>query len=188
MPGMTSAAEELPTVSFGEYLLNEQEAPRRHEFVGGRVYAMAGGSERHELAAMLVSDALRPGARAAGCRSFVANRMLRAAGSAYYPDFLIVCGPAEHRLYEADASLIVEILSASTQDHDRREKAMAFSSLTTLRHYLLVDPERTSVEVAQLTDGQWEWQKYGPGRVVVTTYGVLDLDQLYAALDAEATT
>lgn len=97
--------------------------------------------------------------------------MLSAAGSAYYPDFLIVSGPAEHRLYEADASLIVEILSASTQDHDRREKAMAFSSLTTLRHYLLIDPERTSVEVAQLTDGQWEWKKYGPGSIVVTAYG-----------------
>lgn len=34
---MTSAAKGLPAVSFGEYLLNEQEAPRRHEFVCGRV-------------------------------------------------------------------------------------------------------------------------------------------------------
>ena len=44
-----------------------------------------------------------------------------------------MCGPAANRLYEADASLVVEVLSPSTQDTDRREKAAAYATLPGLR-------------------------------------------------------
>jgi Uma2 family endonuclease len=98
---MSSTVEELPSATFEEFLLAEERAQRRHEFVGGRVYVMAGGTERHDLAAGLVYEALAPGARAAGCRPFMANRMLRAGESAYYPDVFVVCGPAADRLYES---------------------------------------------------------------------------------------
>ncbi len=61
---MTTSAEELPLVTFEDFLAGEQLSERRHELVGGRVYVMAGGSERHDLMAGLVYEAVAPGARA----------------------------------------------------------------------------------------------------------------------------
>jgi Uma2 family endonuclease len=185
---MSTGAEELPGVSFEEFLRGEQRAERRHEFVGGRVYVMAGGSERHELVAGLVYEALAAGARAAGCRPFMANRLLRAGESAYYPDILIVCGPATDRLFETDATLIVEVSSPSTRDVDRREKATAYARLPGMGLYVLVDPSARRLEVAQVHQGTLTWQAFGPDGVVPTRYGTLVLDDLYNTLDATATT
>src|SRR4051794_36883964 len=139
---MTMAAEELSWASFEEYLLREQAASRRHEFVGGRVYVMAGGSERHDLVTGLVYERLPPRARREGCRPFTSNRLVRAGDAGYYPDVLIVCGNAVDRLYENDAALIVEVSSPSTVDVDRREKAAAYAQLPSLRLYILIDPDR----------------------------------------------
>jgi Uma2 family endonuclease len=183
-----SIAEELPAISFDEFLRLEQLADRRHEYVGGRVYVMAGGSERHDLVAGLVYEALAPGARAEGCRPFIANRMLRAGESAYYPDVMIVCGPAADRLYETDATVIVEVSSPSTEATDRREKAAAYASLPGLGLYLLVDPDRRRLEVAQRRDGGLVWQVFGPDTVVPTRYGTIVVDDLYDALAASAST
>lgn len=185
---MSSAAEELVSVTFEEYLEAEKLSEVRHEWVGGRVYATSGGSERHALAAQLISDVLRPGARAQGCRTFTSDRMLKPRVVAYYPDFLVICGPAGAVNFETDATLIVEVLSPSTRDHDRREKAMAYSTLPSLQQYLLLDPLYRQVEVATLEAGGLRWQAYGSGDVVYTPYGDLVVDDFYDELDAEATT
>src|SRR5215471_2058588 len=121
-------AEALAYTPFEGYLHGEAAAQRRHELVGGRLYALAGGSERHDLVAGLLYELLAPGARARGCRPFTSNRIVRTeCGNAYYPDVMVVCGRAPHRLYETDPVLIVEVLSPSTQDQDRREKAVAYA-------------------------------------------------------------
>ena len=185
---MTVSAEELPLVTFEDFLAAEQRSERRHELVSGRVYVMAGGSERHDLATGLVYEALAPGARAQGCRPFASNRLVRLAHAAYYPDVVVVCGPAGHRLHEVDLTVVVEVLSPSTTDTDRREKAAAYATAPGLRQYVLVDPDRRRVEVAVPDAGELRWQAYGPGSVVSTHVGVLDLDALYDAVDAAATT
>jgi hypothetical protein len=82
---MSSTAEELPSVTFGDFARAETGSERRHEFVAGRVFVMAVGTERHDLAAGLVYEALAPGARRSGCRPFIANRLLRASAPAGEP-------------------------------------------------------------------------------------------------------
>ena len=72
-------------------------------------------------------EALAPGARARGCRPFISNRLVRLGDTAYYPDSFFVCGPAAARLSEADLTVVVEVLSPSTGDTDRREKAVAYA-------------------------------------------------------------
>ena len=183
------AAEELSATTFEEFVARERRSERRHEFVGGRVYLMAGGSERHDLAAGLAFAALATGAFAQGCRPFTSNRLLRTDQAAYYPDVMVVCGPAADRHYEDDAALIIEVRSPSTADVDRREKAIAYLRLPSIGLYLLLDPDAPRIEVAQrLPNGQIDWSVYGPGTVVPTRYGDLDIDALYAQLAAAATT
>src|SRR4051794_19648930 len=150
---------------------------------------MAGGSERHDLAAGLLYEALAGGARRAGCRPFMANRLVRTrTGAGYYPDVMVVCGPAANRLYEQDPTLIIEVLSPSTAEVDRREKAAAYAASPTLHHSLLVAPDRRSIEVASARDGRLTWEAVGPGGIVSTAFGVLDIDAIHDQLDATATT
>jgi Uma2 family endonuclease len=186
---LRGVSEAIATVSFEEFCRLEGATDRRHELVAGRVYAIAGGSERHDLAAGLIYEALAGGARKAGCRPFIANRLLRTrAGAGYYPDVTVVCGPAADRLYEQDPALVIEVLSPSTAEVDRREKAAAYAASPTLHRYVLVDPDRRNIEVASVRDGRLTWEAVGSGGVVSTPFGVLDVDAIHDQLDASATT
>jgi Uma2 family endonuclease len=185
---MSAIAEELPSVPFQGFLVAELSGEVRHEFVEGRVYVMAGGSERHDLAAGLIYRALADRAEAGGCRVFTANRLLRTAAAAYYPDVLVSCGPAADTHYESDASLIVEVASPSTRDVDRREKAAAYAGLPSLQWYVIVDLEARRLEVARPSTAGLGWQAYGAGHTLVTAFGALDVDTLLAAVDRLATT
>jgi Putative restriction endonuclease len=73
-------SEAIAVISFDLFVEEEQSSERRHELVGGRVYAMAGGSERHDRAAGLLYELLAPGPRSAGCRPFTSNRLVRTRG------------------------------------------------------------------------------------------------------------
>lgn len=179
----------MATVSFAEFLRLEDGQDRRHELVGGRVWNMAGGSERHDLAAGLVYRLVAPGAEAHGCRPFAGNRLLRTVGdAAYYPDMMVVCGPAADRLFEQDPTLVVEVLWPSTEQVDRREKAAAYAGSGTLRQYVLVDPDRRRIEVATPGGDGLRWAAYGPGDVVPLLFGALPVDDFYDRVDATATT
>ncbi len=184
---MTSA-EQLHSTSFEEFVADQVAGADKAELVGGRVWAMSGGTERHDLLAGLIYEALAPGARAEGCRPFFGNRMLQTAKAAYYPDVMVVCGPADDRHWEKTARVIVEVLSPSTEDTDRREKTSAYAATPEVELYLLVDPLRQRIEVGRVVDGALDWSVVGPGHVVFTPYGPLDVSTLHEKVDATATT
>ena len=97
-------------------------------------------------------------------------------------------GSAVHRLYEENPALIIEVLSPSTADTDRREKALAYTASASLVAYVLVDPDRRRFEVAEASVGGLAWRAYGPGETVATPYTVIDVDAFYDLLDSIATT
>ena len=101
---------------------------------------------------------------------------------------MIVCGPAADRYHESDLSLVVEVLSPSTEAVDRREKALAYAGAPSFEQYVLVDPDRRRIEVATRGPDGLRWRVHGPGMLVVTRFGDLDLDDLYDEVDATATT
>jgi Uma2 family endonuclease len=181
--------EAIAITSFEDFVEGEARSERRHDLVGGRVYAMAGGSERHDLAAGLLYELLAAGARAKGCRPFTSNRLVRTrSGNAYYPDVMVACGPAPHRLYEVDPVLVVEVLSPSTAAVDRREKAVAYAEAASLRLLVFVDPDARRIEVARPSNGVIQtWEVYGPGDVLATEFGDVDVDALYDVIDRTAT-
>ena len=75
--------------------------------------------------------------------------------------------------------MIIEVLSPSTAEVDRREKAAAYAASPTLHQYVLVDPDRRSIEVASARDGRLTWEAVGPGDVVSTPFGVLNVDAIH---------
>jgi Uma2 family endonuclease len=181
-------SEAASAVTFEDFLAGERAGGLRREWVGGFVYAMVGGTERHDTMVEALRDVLGAGARQAGCRRFTGNRLVRTPSAAYYPDLLIVCGKAADDYYETDASLIVEVRSPTTADVDRREKAVAYATLPGLGHYLLVDPYYRRIEVGVRSSEGWRWETFGPGAVVLTPYGDIRIDALYDEVDAASST
>ena len=102
---------------------------------------------------------------------------------------MVVCGSAADARYETDPVLIVEVLSPSTAIFDRREKAVAYAAAPTLELLLLVAQDERRIEIARPGDGSFlNWEVAGPGGVVFTRFGTLEIDALYDDLDRIATT
>jgi Uma2 family endonuclease len=177
---MTAEPVPVDPLTYDEYVKFEHLSEVRHEFVGGQVYAMSGGTETHDLVAGAIYAALRVPFRSKGCRTFVFNRNLRIGDDGYYPDVLVTYGPAAHRHYETDATWIVEVLSPSTEDHDRREKTVAYGKLPSLRGYVLVEPGMEYVRFGRPTPEGWVWYQYGPRHMLELDDVSLDLGLLFA--------
>lgn len=180
----------VTALTLTEFLAWEERQALRYEYVGGRAYAMSGGSERHSLMAGHLASLLTPAARAKGRRTFRADRRLRVpSGDVYYPDVMVACGKAASVQYEADATLVVEVLSPSTRGQDRREKLRQYGSLPSITSYLIVEPDVRRIEVARWDAArEITWTTLGPGDQIDTPYGVWDLDAIYDQVDADATT
>ncbi|MGH9129649.1 MAG: Uma2 family endonuclease [Acidimicrobiales bacterium] len=170
-----------------EFLAWEATQPGRHELVGGRAYAMVGGSQRHSLVKDQLREAMGPMARERGCRPFGSDRRLvTASGNAYYPDLMICCGPATHDMYETDAVLVLEVLSPSTRSTDRREKLLSYAALASIEAYVMVEPDLRHFQVVRWEDGIPAWEELGPGDLLTTSFGVLSIDEIYDVVDSTA--
>lgn len=178
-----------PARTYAEYVALERESAAKHEFVRGEVVAMAGGTP--ELAALqaAVVRALGNGLEGRPCRVFAADLRVRveATDFACHPDATVVCHELERSPVDDDAvvnpTLVVEVLSDSTEAHDRGAKAAHYRRIPSLREYVLVSQEEPLVEVHRKNErGRWELAvEVGRGeRVELAGLGVtLDVDALY---------
>lgn len=140
-------------LSEAEYLAMEEESRIRHEFVNGEMYAMSGGTQRHNRIALNMAAALLSALRGKPCQVFVNDVKLNVArGEAYYyPDLMVVCGESYRTAGDAksvtDPVLVVEVLSPSTENIDRREKLAAYRRLRSLVEYVLISQDQRQVEI-----------------------------------------
>ena len=181
---MSSAAEQPPTFTFEEYLKLESVSEVRHEYVGGHVYAMTGGSVRHGLLVQLVNARLLTAFLPKGCRVHSHDTKLRIPdGRTYYPDVYVVCGPKAHPLYDTDAQWVVEVRSPTTAATDDREKSPAYMQLASLEGYILADPDSRYLELRTPTDVGWSVSRYGDGAVLEAGPAALDVTEIFDQLD-----
>jgi Uma2 family endonuclease len=128
--------------------------------------------------------------RGSGCQTFIADMRVRIASqsSYYYPDVVVTCAPGDlaadsPKDYIASPSLIVEVLSPTTEAIDRREKMLAYRQIESLREYVLVDQERRWVEVYRRTESGWVADMYSPEDTV--TLNLVNLKSGAAPLDID---
>ena len=168
-----------------EYLAWEREQPEKHEFHLGEVFAMAGGSPRHNFLASAVGAELRGAFRDGPCGVLSSDQQISTTSQRryVYADAVVVCGPFEHETGARDVltnpSVVVEVLSPSTERYDRGEKWRAYQRLGSLRDYLLVSQAEARVEHYQRTDGGWRYRALGEGERVELTGGSFLVDDLY---------
>lgn len=169
-------------VSLPEFLAWEQE--RRHEYVGGEVRLITGGSARHEALVRRIDRLLGDvyDETAGPCRVYSHNRKLVMAESVRYPDVMVVCGPQADAQYENDADFLVEVLSPSTAKVDLSEKLHEYAALRSIKEYMVLDPDQRRVVVYARHHLGWPVREV---KGVVEFAGVsIDLDAAYDWVDA----
>jgi Uma2 family endonuclease len=142
----------VPALKFNvdEFLAWENAQETRHEFYGSEVFAMVGARRVHGLVVLNVVAALKSHLKGTRCRAFVEGMKIQLANDAvFYPDVFVTCDEADLKteMVFRQPTLVVEVLSPSTQAFDRGLKFTAYRQIASLREYLLIDPDTRSVEV-----------------------------------------
>ena len=164
------AQSEERLVDVDEYVAHEQTSMVKHEYVHGRVYAMAGGTIDHGTIANNIRAMMIDRSGEGPCR--VLGPYVRVRVSAeiyYYPDALVLCeGLPNGRSTEvSNPQLIVEVLSIGTAADDRGDKFANYQSIPTFVKYLLVESCRRSVEhYRHAAPNMWSYQRYDPGATI----------------------
>ena len=157
-----------PRLTFDDWLAIERTATdQRSEYVAGEVFAMAGGSEEHNLIVLNVGAELRNQLKGRPCRVYPSDMKVHiaAADLGTYPDVMVICGErAFHdgrRDVVTNPTLIVEVLSESTEAYDRGDKFRYYRSLESLQAYLLLSQHRMQAELfLRQPDGTWSLSSY----------------------------
>ncbi len=168
-----------------EYLAWEREQVDRHEFHDGEVFAMAGGTARHNwLTARAQSVAMQ--ALGERCFTFSSDqRVVFDEGRRYvYPDVTIVCGAVEMRAGDvlSNPTALIEVLSDTTEAYDRGLKWEGYQRLASLTDYLLVAQREVRIEhFRRAADRGWFYAASAAGdRITLSNGAVLEVDAIYA--------
>lgn len=159
-----AAAEKLYTEE--EYLAQERTANHKSELINGRICAMAGAGEPHVVATGNVFAELRAQFRGRSCLVYSSEMRVRvnATGLYTYPDVVAVCGEPvfldDHRDTLLNPTVIVEILSPSTEAYDRGEILEHYGRLPSIRDILFVSQDRVRVEHFVRETGGWHFTEY----------------------------
>ena len=172
-----------------EFLAWERAQDDRHEWFDGEVYAMAGGSVRHSALGAACIIALGNALRGSACRVLSSDQKLAARAGRHfvYADASAMCGARELEPGTTDVianpTVVVEVLSASTESYDRGLKWEGYQRLPSLRDYVLVSQSRVRVEHFQReaeTPTSWRYRELGPGQIVTLWNGAeLSIDALF---------
>jgi Uma2 family endonuclease len=154
----------LPHISETEYLAQESQAEYKSEYHAGQIVAMAGASEPHNLIVSNLIYLLQNCLWHSQCRVYGSDLLIRlpACDKYVYADLTVVCEAVRlgERQQGVDVllnpTIVVEVLSASTELYDRAEKFACYQTLPSLRQYVLVNSQKVGVETYTRTpEGAW---------------------------------
>ncbi|MBX3190694.1 MAG: Uma2 family endonuclease [Labilithrix sp.] len=182
---MAGAAKRLAT--YAEYVAGEAGATIKHEYVGGRILAMAGGSVEHGRLVTRLTVLLSAALAGRPCVVLPADVRvrIRAADRATYPDVHVICGQVERDPDDEHAVVnpvvIIEVLSDSTAETDRGDELADYRRLRSLREYVLVSQRERRVDVYRRDGRRWVLDEHLRGeRARLEALDVtLDVDDLY---------
>ena len=143
---------EKPFVSIAEYLDRERSADTRSEYINGEIFAMAGTSMSHNRLTRNLLLSLHSQLANSACEAFSSDlRVFSQVCDAYfYPDVVVVCDKIELNNDNPQAllnpSIIIEVLSDSTEARDRGHKFQCYRSIPSLREILFVSQHEPLIE------------------------------------------
>ena len=145
-----------------EYLALERQAPCKSEYYAGEIFAMAGASRWHDLTVTNVLRELSLQLKGQPCTTYPSDMRVKVSptGLYTYPDVIVVCGEAQFEDHQQDTllnpTLIVEVLSESTEAYDRGGKFTHYRKLPSLVEYVLITQTKPHIEhYVRQSDNRW---------------------------------
>jgi Uma2 family endonuclease len=166
-----------------DFLAFEAEEPDRYEFVDGIVRMMTGGSAAHSAIKTNATNALNAALREGPCRAYVDDLKVVTESAVMYPDVVVTCrplAPDDDRV--PDPTVVVEVLSPTTETHDRIRKWRQYQTIASLKHFVLVAQSERRVEVYTREGGGWQLAVVEPPDDTVALSaigGSLSLEAIY---------
>jgi|SRR5579862_1983898 len=156
------SAQPQPQLTPEQYLELDRASQFRNEYYNGHMYAMSGGTYAHgKIIANLgrqLGNALDPGPCTVTSSDVRVQVELR--GLYCYPDVVVVCGDPQYHDNRLDTilnpTLLIEVLSPSTEAYDRGFKSAQYRTVESLQEYALVSQAEPRVEIFR-REGNGEW-------------------------------
>jgi Uma2 family endonuclease len=191
---MSSAARRLAT--YEEYEERERVTGLKHEYVGGVIYAMAGGTTAHADVMFGFLTRLHRALEGKPCRVSNSEQRLRipALDATYYPDGAVYCGERIPDVKDPNGlvnpTVLVEVLSGSSEAYDRGDKFDDYRRIESFREYVLVSSRSRRIDVLRRQgDESWNLETYLAGGMVrLQSIDVaLPLDAIYEGIELDRT-
>ena len=144
-----------------EYLRMERASEIKHEYYNGEIFAMSGASENHNIVVGSTYSALYGQLRKRPCQIYPSDMRVRipATGLYTYPDISVVCGTPEFEDDGVDTlinpTIIIEVLSSSTEQYDRGRKFQHYRTIDSLQEYILIAQDGVRIEHFARQGNQW---------------------------------
>ncbi len=193
---MALPEEKIPVRRFTpeEYMELEEQALEKSEYIDGFIYAMSGSTPKHAAITANVIGNLVPGLKKGSCRVYSGDLKIASdmRGHFTYPDAVVVCGkPRFHDKFKdvlLNPTVIIEVLSPSTEAYDRGDKFKRYRRIGSLTDYLLIAQDQPLVEhFSKQTDG-WVMQDADKlsGKIKLKTLKMtFALTELYDGIEFE---
>ena len=179
-------------MSLDQFIAWENAQDGRNEFHGGEVFAIVGGRRTHGRVVLNLATRLSLLLSGTPCQVFSESmKILIAQDTILYPDVFVTCDAQDLRtdmIFRAP-SLVIEVLSPSTQAYDRSQKFALYRRIASLKEYLLVDPDSRRVEAFRRNEqDQWVLHDMSDGDTLeVASLAVsLPMAQVFEGVDVDA--
>ncbi len=152
----------LKRISAADYLARERTSEFKSEFFDGEIFAMGGGSPTHSLIAANFVGEARQSLKGKPCAVYSSDLRVKVSSTGLYtyPDATIVCGELtfddERRDTVTNPTVIVEVLSDSTEKYDRGRKSSHYRQILSVREIILISQDEAHVErFVRQPEGGW---------------------------------
>ena len=155
-------AKKSDAITAEEYLNGELISEVKHEYVDGKVYAMAGASVNHNTISVNIVTEFKMNLRKSPCRPFTSDMKVKTSISNYrYPDVVVVCDDdfIENGYVTQTPTILVEVISRSTRKIDERDKLLEYINIPTLQEYVIIEQDVVDVTVYRKND-DWHSKHY----------------------------
>ena len=135
-----------------EYLAKERKALTKSEYRNGQMYALPGASRKHNLVTVNTLVELHLQLRNRVCEVYPSDMRVKVSptGTYTYPDVIVVCDEPrfEDSYFDTllNPTVLIEVLSPSTEAYDRGKKFASYQKLDSLCEYVLIAQDKVCVE------------------------------------------
>ncbi len=185
-----------------EYLAYSEQALEKHEYYKGKIVKMSGATPIHNILAANIIYTLKTAIKQLKKTNanpekkysvLTADTPIRVESldSFVYPDALVIC--EKPKMYKnstmviTNPLLVVEVLSPSTAEYDRKQKFDYYRTIPSFQEYVLVAQDRKRISVYYRTSGDnWNINDATEANIELRSIGCrIEVEDVYDGVDFE---